>query len=341
MKKVFVLLAISIFVIGCQEEGVSPQSDVNQFSKQIDQKLLITIDPKFKTGREGLRADNSKNDPVLDLMIQINNALAGQGVRLEKIEFLGANEEGRTVFFSDKGNQQLNSDFVPNDPRNIGGASVPYWIDNTQLGTTSGMSEQATFDAMVNSMNTWDAVTCSQGLSIPFIGVLGFDVGLVQFLVGNGGFAGYIPGTILHAGILSPDFFEAVLGPGAGAGVIGVTFTFTWADDVTFEPSDIDGNGKIDTAFSEIYINDNFNFQDAANDILFDDVVDFETVVLHEVGHGLSQGHFGTAFSDKGTGALHFSPAALMNAGYTVGRRAVVRTDKSGHCSIWEDWPSN
>lgn len=341
MKKLFVLVTMSLFIIACQEEGILPQSEEIQISKQIDQKLIKNVEINFKSGQKGLRADRRKKDPILDLMIQINSNLAGQGVMLEKVELLGAEEEGRTIFFNNVGNKQLSSDFVPNDPSNAGGTEVPYWIDDTQLSTSSGMSEQETFDAMVSTMDTWDAVSCSEGLSIPFWGTSGQDVGFVQYLTGYGGYPGYIPGTILHAGILPADFFENVLGQGSGDGTIGVTFTFIWTDDITNEPLDIDNNRKNDVAIKEIYINDNFNFQDAPHDILFDDIIDFETVVLHEVGHGLSQGHFGTAFRDSGAGRLHFSPAALMNAGYTVGRRAITMSDESGHCSNWGSWPNN
>ena len=69
-------------------------------------------------------------------------------------------------------------------------------------------------------------------------------------------------------------------------------------------------------------------------------IYDFETVILHEVGHGLSQAHFGQAFA-TGNGKLHFAPAALMNAGYSVGRRVVTQTDKAGHSSNRADWPVN
>jgi len=340
MKKLLMLLSLSLLFAACQEEGVSSQSNENQSSRVIDQNLFKSIDVNFEAGVAARRSMINKNDPVLDMMTQINGAISGQGIMLEKVEFLGAEEEGRTVFFNNNGNKQLSSDFVPNDPNNVGGTAVPYWIDDTQLGTSSGMSEQETFDAFVNTMETWDAITCSSGLDIPFLGVPGVDVGFVQFLTGYGGSSSFIPGTILHGGILPPEFFEDVLGAGSGDGTIGVTFTFTWTDDVTGEPADIDGNRKSDVAIKEIYINDNFNFQNAPNDVLFDGITDLETVVLHEVGHGLSQGHFGTAFRDSGQGRLHFSPAALMNAGYTVGRRYVSNTDESGHCSNWGAWPN-
>lgn len=333
MKKLIMLLTLSLFLVACQEEGVTIKPIESQSSKRVDQTLFKKVDVNFEAGIQAKRVGKSNNDPLLDFMIQINAAIASQGIMLERVEIMGAEEAGRTVFFNDRGNKQIGSDWVPNDPRNNGfGAAVPYWIDNTELGTSSGMSEEATFNALTSTMSTWDAVTCSGGLDIPFLGISGFDIGLVQFQTGFGGSGLAIRGAIAHAGILPADFFETVLG---SSNVLGVTFTFTYTG------SDIDGNGKGDTALSEIYINDGFNWQDEPNDVLGNGIYDFETVVLHEVGHGLSQAHFGTAFRDGGKGGLHFSPAALMNAGYTVGRREIANTDEAGHCSNWGNWPYN
>lgn len=333
MKKLLMLITLPLLIVACQEDGVTVQPNDSQVIKRVDQSFIKKVEINLDAGMQAKRGGKSNNDPVLDFMIQINAAIASQGIMLEKVEILGADEAGRTVFFDNKGSKQIGSDWVPNDPRNNGfGAAVPYWIDNTELGTSSGMSEEATFNALNSTMSTWDAVTCSGGLDIPFLGTSGFDIGIVQFQAGFGGSNLAITGAIAHAGILPAVFFETVLG---ASNVLGVTFTFTYTN------SDIDGNGKRDTALSEIYINDGFNWQDEPNDVLGNGIYDFETVVLHEVGHGLSQAHFGTAFSDGGNGKLHFSPAALMNAGYTVGRRDVSGTDEAGHCSNWGVWPNN
>jgi len=236
------------------------------------------------------------------------------------------------------GNKKLSSDFVPNDSRNGTGIDVPYIIDGTELGTTSGMTEVDTYNAIVNAMNTWDNNKCSSGLDIPLWGLIPFDVGFVQYLEGFGGYAGYLAGGITHGGILPAVFFDAIGGPGGGTSILGVTFTFIWTSDGV--PTDINNDGKNDVAFREVYINDGFNWQDAPDDVLFNGIYDFETVVLHEVGHGLSQGHFGKAFITK-NGMLHFAPAALMNSAYSVARREITQTDLAGHCSIWADWPNN
>lgn len=341
MKKlVACFCVVSIMFTACQEGEFLEAKDVEAATSLEDQIIRVNLSSNVRN--QTARSGNNNDDPAREFMSAINTALSGQGILLEKIEFLGMGEEGRTLtFFSDRGNKQLTSDFVPNDFRNVGGTAVPYWIDDMELGTSSGMTEQETFDAIVDCMAIWDAETCSQGLDIPFLGTSGMDVGLIQLFMGYGGFDGIIPGTILHGGILPPSFFEDIIGLGGGSGTIGATFTFIWLNFEDGQPSDIDGNGKDDVAFREIYINDNFNFQDAPNHELFEGVVDFETIVLHEVGHGLSQGHFGMAFPDNGHFNIHFAPAALMNAVYSVPRREVTQTDQAGHCSIWADWPNN
>ncbi|WP_455169232.1 hypothetical protein [Aegicerativicinus sediminis] len=340
MKRILMYFLVMPFLfMACQQESVQGNEQELLDAKKLVQPITkINLSKDLKSS--DLRTRGKSGDVVQEFMSEFNTSLSKFGLMLEKIETYGAESSGRTVYFKNVGNKQLGSDFAPNDPNNVGGVMVPYWIDDSELGTSSGMSPYETFMGITNSMDTWNAVSCSQGLEIPLLGVTeGFDVGLLQYFAGFGGYQGYIPGTILFAGILPPDFFEAVLGEGAGNGTIGVTFTYIWVDDDTGEPADIDRNGKNDVAIKEIYINDNFNYQDAPNDGLDPSfVIDFQTIVLHEAGHGLSQGHFGTAFSD-GRGGLHFAPHALMNAGYSVGRRTISGTDEAGHCSNWGSWP--
>ncbi|MEK7829947.1 MAG: hypothetical protein AAB401_02620, partial [Acidobacteriota bacterium] len=99
-------------------------------------------------------------------------------------------------------------------------------------------------------------------------------------------------------------------------------------------PTDIDNNGKLDTAFREILYNNAFTWRINSN-------IDVETVALHEAGHGLSQAHFGTAFRTNSNGVLHFAPRAVMNAAYSGVQQHLAGTDNSGHCSIWAHWPNN
>ncbi len=320
--KLLPLLAL-LLVFGCDENEFVADSNVQM--SDLESKLVpIDLEPVSFRSTDG---------DIRQWAEGINSALAEYGIQLEKAEYLGADQAGNVVFFNDRGNKQLSSDYVPFDPRNGTGDAVPYVIDGTEATTSSGMDAAAVIGAYDSAMATWDAATCSQGLTIPRAGVAPFDVGYVQFLLGFGGVPGFFPGTIVQAGILPPAFFD-LLAPGGGNGILGVCFTFTWLEE-------INGDGKGDVAIKEIYYNDGFNWQDAPDDVLGNGIYDLETVVLHEVGHGLSQAHFGKAFGTPSNGKIHFAPYALMNAGYTIGNRNVAKTDLAGHCSNWGDWPNN
>ena len=329
-KQILYSLAFLGVLAGCEvqeTQEVSAPLEQQAVTAEIDLKKVevdIPVKPVTKRGR----SENSKGVGLLPQIKEINEMLVPYGVQLEKMEYFSYNEAGRIVFFSDRGNKQLSSDYVPNDPRNVGGTDVPFVIDGTQAVTSSGLNTIApTFEVM----NTWDAVTCSDGLSLPFGGISGSDIGFVSnIFFGYGGSNFFFPGVIVHAGVLPKGFFD-LLAPGGGNGILGVCFTLTWIDD-------INGDGKGDVAIKEIYYNDNFNWQDA---VAAGGGVDYQTVALHETGHALSQAHFGEVSGTFANGKIHFSPRALMNAGYSGVNRVVAKTDKAGHCSNWGNWPNN
>jgi hypothetical protein len=274
--------------------------------------------------------------PVAAAAAKVNLKLAGEGADyvLYKAEYLTSGEGdelGRTIFFGNVGNKRLPEHFVPGDERRAWGADgITYAVDAIDGVTSSGLSQGDTDAAIRSAMDTWDAVRCST-IPLEEWGPIQLDLGLEQYLNGFGGFPG-IAADITHAGFLPGAFFEATLGPGAGDDVLGVTFTYIWID--ADGPTDIDNNGRYDAAFREIYYNDNFGWANGAT-------YDVETVALHEAGHGLSQAHFGKASRTLRNGRLHFSPRALMNAGYSGVIQRVRKSDKAGHCSIWASWPEN
>lgn len=360
MKKLIAcLFTLPLLLVSCEDNNLDHLSEQETSVKKPDQLGFIKIDfdKTIFSKKKSVKTEDFANRVAI-----LNESLLVHGIQLEKMELLGVEGAGNTVIFSNVGNKQSNSDFVPNDPRNWfpdgvtpgwEEGSIPYWTDGSEQGTSSGMNQDGTtydgmtsnqtLSAIYSAMNKWDSISCSDGLRIWNVytttpgfndGISTFgDVGFVQWLTGFGGFPGYAPGTILHGGNLPADFFEFVGGPGAGENTLGVTFTFTWG-------TDIDQNGKNDVGHREIYINRDFNWQDDPNDITGNSHVDYETVVLHEAGHGLSQGHFGKAIRSGGNNKVHFSPYALMNAGYSKAQREITATDNAGHCSIWEGWPN-
>lgn len=257
----------------------------------------------------------------------VNSAAAGHGVELVMVEWITASDEvGQTVFFNDRGNKQLGAHWVPNDPRNGNGSVLPWAIDDVDI--TGDVSVGAQQSAIVASMQTWQDQSCSD-IPLVDLGLIPFDYGFVQFLLGFGGSPGFFP-FLTHAGFLPGAFFDA-LAPGGSGFILGATFTFTWTT-----PADLDGNKKGDVALREIYYNDAFLWGDGTGGS-----IDIETVSLHEAGHGLSQGHFGKLFRTDSNGLFHFAPRAVMNAGYTGPQRDLAGSDNGGHCSIWGSWPYN
>lgn len=266
------------------------------------------------------------------LMEDMNAALAADGadylVAMAEYVTEPGQEMGNTVIANDVGNKQLGFDFVPGDARRswsgAGGNAITYAIDQTidAVPPFGGLTAAETDAAITTAHGTWEALSCSnlgQSRNSDF----GFDIGVVAFLNGLGG-SPFVFADVQHAGWRDINF---------GGGVLGVTFTFGFTSGGVF--TDVDNNGQLDAAFREIYYDPSFSWAD-------DGVtnIDVETVALHEIGHGLSQAHFGKVFLDN-NGVLKFAPEAVMNAVYVGPRQGLLGTDNGGHCSLWADWPNN
>lgn len=262
----------------------------------------------------------------------INQDLAKEGLMIQSIEWITSEDSeqvGRTVFFTNRGNKQLSAHYVPGDPRRGGFSDITYIVDMVDGATAGGLTAVDTQGAIDNAMATWDEVTCS-AIPVTNLGGLNVDLGYIQASLGYGGVFGWAA-DLTHAGWLPAGFFDAIA-PNGSNFILGVTFTLIWTDSGV--PTDIDNNGRDDVAFREIYYNDNFQWAVDGGG------VDIETVALHEAGHGLSQGHFGSASRTK-NGKVHFSPRAVMNATYSGIQRDIRKTDNGGHCSNWASWPNN
>lgn len=274
-------------------------------------------------------------DDVKAMMVTLNDQLqaAGAEFRVVEMDFITERDYvGRYVYFEDR-YLQLGSDWVPFDPRRSGTSEIT-WLSDLTEGTANGVTFEQTQTALANAMDTWNNVDCA---TIPLVQVpdFGIDWGYIQYLTGYGGIEGWYA-DITQAGWLPGSFFELIGGPGGADYIIGVTYTFIWIYTSTGEPTDIDNNGKTDVAFKESYYNDNFLWG-----INTGSPIDVETIVLHETGHSLSIGHFGTLFKTDANGKFHFAPRALMNAGYTGVQQEVTAVDEAAFCSIWASWPNN
>ncbi len=179
----------------------------------------------------------------------IDAGLAAQGInaRLDMVEYTTRPDSGQyggTIFARNVGNKQLAAHWVPNDPWRRGDRYITYAIDGTELYANPGLDEGLVIGAIDSAMETWDDVACST-IPIYNVGIAPFDLGVVQYLVGLGGYPGWLA-DITHAGWLDAAFFDAVAPPNGSQYIIGATFTFIWIDDVSGEPTDMDRNGKLD-----------------------------------------------------------------------------------------------
>ena len=246
----------------------------------------------------------------------------------EYLTFAESGQVGRTVFFKDVGNKQLSTDFVPGLSLD-GTDAISYYVD--QKRPSNDLSADVTSAAISRAMSTWDRLTCSGLAMYQVPSDRKITTGFISEILGFRGSFDYVA-DVVHAGWMGGKFFDK-LAPDGSTFILGVTFTLIFTDD-RGNPTDIDNNGKLDVAWREIYYNDAFSWADGRH-------FDVETIALHEAGHGLSQGHFGQAFLDGGSGALHFSPRAVMNAAYSGIQTAITNTDNAGHCSNWSEWPNN
>ena len=275
-------------------------------------------------------------EEIATIMDDINAALTAEGADYlvavaEAITSTDGETMGITIISKDVGNKQLGFDFVPFDARRAWSGppagstdNITYAVDQTgdAVPVFGGLSGAQTTAAIDRAMGTWDAEQCSD-LAITRVPDFGLDIGLIAFLNGLGG-SPFVFADLQHAGWRDINF---------AGGVIGVTFTFGFTDANGF--TDVDNNGKLDTAFREIYYDPSFNWAD-------DGVgnIDVETVALHEAGHGLSQAHFGQVFIQT-SGGVQAAPRAVMNAVYLGPQRSLLGTDGGGHCSNWGNWPNN
>ena len=273
----------------------------------------------------------------------LNAMLAARGAtyRVARAEYVVARHPGhaagQTVFALDR-ELRLSPRWVPGDSRRAAPSGVlryghfaPLMSANAGPGARR-VDATAAVDA---AFGTWNSRTCTtldlQKAALP-AGVIPSAMLSVPGFTSNPFLAeintlGFLPGAI----------FEAVLGSGSASNVLGVTFTFIWGSNSPggFVPSDIDGDGRDDTAFKEVWYNDAFRWSLTGGGF---DPVDIETVALHEIGHTLELGHFGDIFRTEPNGKLHASPRAVMNAAILSRLREPLGTDNAAYCGVFAAW---
>jgi hypothetical protein len=260
----------------------------------------------------GQQGDSS----VLQLMNDLNDVLKPQWLdyRVEQIEFLTIGKGRPSARI-----HQRDFRWVSGDPRrHADGDTLSYLVDPSWGEATSGGVTQAATEAAIDrAVARWAASSCL-GQRVVKRPYPGGDVTIFDFFLDRGGFGEPFAADIVHAGWLSED--SGLLGPD----VLGISVTFIFVDPDTGEPTDLDGDQRMDTALNEIYYNDRFVWSLSGAETA--GTFDVETVALHESGHAFAVGHFGSP------------PEAVMNPVYTGVRRELYPMDHAGLCTVWGNW---
>ena len=265
-------------------------------------------------------------------------AASGARVAVSRAELLlSANAPAKTprlVFANDR-QLRIPTRWVARDPRRLAtDATLSYAVFSPLAQATVGGSAEAAFD---KSFATWNSTSCSKmqvrKKSIA-AGVLPSFILTQLFPPADINDVGFVPGAL----------FDLIFGAGASQFIVGITVTFTFIQvDAGGQPildpngnpipTDVDGDGRGDTAFKEVWFNDALGYSSvgAAGRI------DIESAALHEHGHALELGHYGKMVVDPKTGKLHVSPRAVMNAVLLGTLRSPLGTDTGALCGNFAD----
>lgn len=320
------------FVAGCDQQApTSPETEQVAIDGPVASAVSNLDRPDVVDLLAGLEPAANPREGIA----MVNERLAARGLPIElyKVEYVtggpGATEVGQTVFATDR-TLRLESKWVPGDGRRLATGNVITQISSlpfapANFGTPDQIDGTPPIDA---SFDTWNNVTCSNLDILTLAPTPLIDSAVL-------GIGDPFAADIVTIGFLPGGLFDAVLGAGASTNVLGVTFTFFFINP-DGSPTDIDNNGRNDTALKEVWYNDAFVWSTDGTP----GTIDVETVALHENGHALELGHFGrVAVGDK-NGKLHVSPRAVMNAFILGTLRSPLGTDNAAYCSNFASWPS-
>jgi hypothetical protein len=223
----------------------------------------------------------------------------------------------------------LGQHFVPNDPRNGGDLKITY-NSNPGLNVANGsIPTDGISDIAYQKWENNNFCGSLAGTSIERETNNGvFNSALLSF----GGQPGNPFSDVNIVGHIPEFVFTDIFG--FPPNVLGVAFSFVWLDE-NGEPTNIDNDDFNDTAFVEIWYNDDFTW--TTNTRRNPNAIDLASIITHEQGHSLGLDHFGLLLNNNGN--LRNIPVAVMNAIYIGGSNSRLRSsDKAGYCSNYSDW---
>lgn len=266
----------------------------------------------------------------LSRVFEINKQLLASGlnIAIAEVDFftIGAARPSFRI-------HQQSFRWVANDPRRLAdGDRLTYLVDMSDGRTASGLGNTDTEAAIDRAMTTWQLDPSFQKVTLLKRQDTNEDPDIYDSFFGYGRFGNPFAADIVNAGWLPREFFEAAGGPGGGRGILAFSVTFIFTDDAGV-PTDINGDGYLDSALNEVYYNDTFGDRRtdrAGNPWAIDQAlpaIDVETVALHENGHSLGLGHFGPP------------PTAVMNPVYGGILQSPLSSDSAGMKTVWGSWP--
>ena len=285
--------------------------------KKIENEEENPIEPILN--RSDLNSSDTE-DPNSQLL-EFNSQLADFGIAISNIEYFTIGQ-GRP---SNRIHQQPFR-WVPNDPRRVAqGVDLTYLVDQSDGATASGLSNADTEAAIDLSMDTWSNEKALRKVNLEKRVDDGSDPDIFDAFFGFGGVGNPFAADIVNAGWLPKEYFNEVGGSGGGDSILAFSVTFIFLDRPGGPPSDINGDGYLDTALNEVYYNDGFSW--GIDSPL--PHIDVETVALHENGHSLGLGHFGPP------------PRAVMNPVYAGINHDPDPVDLAGMNALYASWPNS
>ena len=272
---------------------------------------------------------------VSEFFASVNRQAVARGanVAVSRAELLLTSDApaktARIIFANDR-QLRLQSRWVPRDIRRLAtDETLSFGVYTPFAWATVGGQAESAFDA---TFATWNAASCSKMK----VRKKALAPGQIPSFIMTSLFP---PADINDVGFVPGSFFDQVFGAGASRFTVGVTITLTFIKvgptgvpvldpNGNPIPTDVDGDGRFDTAFKEVWFNDAMAYATNGDPTK----IDIESAALHEHGHALELGHFGKIVGDPKTGKLQASPRAVMNAFILGVQRTPLGTDNAALC---------